>query len=67
VRFMASTCRPFSDSVKYPSLMERCRNAMMISPGVFPRGHRVLHDMHSPQYQMVSLFSNFSISSSFPV
>ena len=37
---------------------------MMIRPAVLPRGQRVEQDMHSPQYQMVSLFRSASISAS---
>ena len=44
--------------------MDRLRKAMIISPGAFFRGHLVTQLMHSPQYQIVSLFSSFSISSS---
>ena len=42
--------------------MDRLRKAMMMSPGAFFRGHLVTQLMHSPQYQIVSLLSNFSIS-----
>ena len=54
-RFSANCCRPFSDSVKNPSFWERLRSACTTYPGVLPRGQRGRHDMHSPQYQMVSL------------
>ena len=36
----------------------------MTIPTAFLRGHLVMQDMHSPQYQMVSLLSKASISAS---
>ena len=35
----------------------------MSKPGALFLGHLVTHDMHSPQYHMVSLFSSSSIFS----
>jgi len=63
----AYCCLPFSDSIKYPRSCDSERNAIIMSPGTFPLGQRVLQLIHSPQYQIVSLFSNFSISSSLRV
>ena len=63
-RFSANCCRPFSDSVKNPSFWERLRSACTTYPGVLPRGQRGRHDMHSPQYQMVSLRRSASMASS---
>src|SRR4030066_390697 len=46
---------------------ERVLRAITTRAGVLPLGHLVLHDIHSPQYQIVSDFKRFSISSLFSV
>ena len=46
------------------SFCDSVRSAWITYPGVLPRGQRGRHDMHSPQYQIVSLLSSSSMASS---